>query len=49
VSAHAGLFTRNGGTMIYDDVLNVTWRLADFNHANTSGYSTALAVPWFWG
>jgi hypothetical protein len=34
--------------MIYhDDVLNVT--PADFNHANTSGYSTALAVPWFWG
>ncbi len=41
MSAHAGLFTRNGGTMIYDDVLNVTW-LADFNHANTSGYSTGF-------
>ena len=35
--AQAGLESRAGGTMLYDNELNITW-LADANHAKTSGY-----------
>jgi hypothetical protein len=40
--ANAALFSRAGGTMVYDDVLNITW-LADWNYAKTSGYAAANA------
>jgi len=36
--AQAALVSRAGGTMVYDDVLNITW-LADWNYAATSGYA----------
>jgi hypothetical protein len=36
-SANAALYPRAGGTMVYDDVLNVTW-IADMNYAVTSDY-----------
>jgi hypothetical protein len=39
-SANAALHSRAGGTMVYDDVLNITW-LADWNYAYTSGYAAA--------
>jgi hypothetical protein len=40
--ANAAFYSRAGGTMVYDDVLNITW-LADWNYAKTSGYSVANA------
>ena len=36
--ANAALYSRAGGTMVYDDVLKITW-LADWNYAATSGYA----------
>jgi len=41
-SANAALYSRAGGTMVYDDVLKITW-LADWNYAATSGYASANA------
>jgi hypothetical protein len=41
----AALFSRGGGTMVYDDVLNVTW-LADVNHAQTSGHDADGLMSW---
>jgi hypothetical protein len=40
--ANAALYSRAGGTMVYDDVLKITW-LADWNYAATSGYASANA------
>lgn len=39
-SANAALFSRAVGTMVYDDVLKITW-LADWNYAYSSGYAAA--------
>ncbi len=41
----AALFSRGGGTMVYDDVLNITW-LADANYAQTSGHDADGRMNW---
>ena len=43
--AQAGLESRAGGTMLYDNELNITW-LADANHAKTSGYDADGFMNW---
>jgi hypothetical protein len=48
LGAQASLFVRGGGTMVYDDVLDITI-LADWNYANTSGYSTGAGGRMVWG
>lgn len=44
-SAQAGLESRAGGTMLYDNVLNITW-LADANYAKTSVYDADGLMSW---
>ncbi len=43
-AAQAALIN-NGGGLIYDSTLNVTW-LQDANYANTSGYSSGGRMTW---
>ena len=43
--AQAGLESRAGGTMLYDNVLKITW-LADANYAKTSGYDADGRMNW---
>jgi len=38
--AHATLYSRDNGNMVYDDVLKITW-LADWNYAATTAYGAA--------
>ena len=45
-TVHAGLVSRAGGTMIYDDVLDITW-LQDANYAQTSGFDADGRMNWF--
>lgn len=42
---NADLIARNGGTMIYDTDLDITW-LADANYAKTSGYDADGLMMW---
>jgi hypothetical protein len=42
--AHAALIDQGGG-LIYDDTLNLTW-LSDANYAKTSGYSANGLMTW---
>lgn len=44
-AAQASLFSRAGGTMIYDDVLGITW-LKDANYAQTSGFDADGRMNW---
>ena len=44
-TTQASLFSRAGGTMIYDDVLNVTW-LQDANYAQTSSFDKDGLMTW---
>ena len=43
-SAMAALYSRAGGTMVYDSDLDITW-LADANYAKTSGHGSG-AMNW---
>ena len=43
--AQAALHSKAGGTLVYDDVANITW-LADANYAKTSGYDADGLMSW---